>query len=116
MRYIRYACIAFFAIALIAVAMANREMVTLKVLPNEVAGFFAVNPSIQMPLFAVILGGILAGLIVGLIWEYIREYGDRAEAAKQARHLRRLEREIDRLKGEKHEGKDEVLALLDKAS
>ncbi|TMM55326.1 LapA family protein [Sulfitobacter sabulilitoris] len=115
MRYIRYACIAIFAIALIAVALANRDMVMLKVLPNEVAGFFAVNPSIQLPLFLVILGGILVGLLVGFVWEWIREYGERAEAARQAREMRRLEREIARLKGEKHKDKDEVLALLDEA-
>ena len=116
MRYIRYACIAIFAIALIAIALANREIVSLEMLPAEVAGWFAVNPTIQLPLFVVIFGGIVAGLLVGFIWEWIREYGQRAEAARQAREMRRLEREVARLKGEKHKGKDEVLALLDEAS
>jgi uncharacterized integral membrane protein len=116
MRYIRYFCIAIFALALISVALANRVMVPLQILPTEVSGWFAVNPSIQMPLFLVILGSIVAGLLVGFVWEWIREHGQRAEAAKQAREMRRLEREVARLKGEKHEGKDEVLALLDEAS
>ena len=116
MRYIRYFCIAVFALALISVALANRVMVPLQVLPTEVSGWFAVNPSIQMPLFLVILGSIVAGLLVGFVWEWIREHGQRAEAAKQAREMRRLEREVARLKGEKHQGKDEVLALLDEAS
>jgi uncharacterized integral membrane protein len=115
MRYVRYLCIAVFAIALISVALANRAVVPLKVLPNEVAHWFAVNPQINLPLFLVILGSIVAGLLVGFVWEWIREYGQRAEAARQAREMRRLEREISRLKGEKHEGKDEVLALLDEA-
>jgi putative membrane protein len=95
--------------------LANRAMVSLQVLPNEVAHWFAVNPQVQMPLFLVILGSIVAGLLVGFIWEWIREYGQRAEAARQAREMRRLEREVARLKGEKHEGKDDVLALLDEA-
>ena len=116
MRYVRYLCIAIFAVALISVALANRVMVPLKVLPEEVSGWFALNPQINLPLFVVILGSIVAGLLVGFVWEWIREYGQRAEAARQAREMRRLEREVARLKGEKHEGKDEVLALLDEAS
>lgn len=116
MRYVRYLCIAIFAVALVSVALANRAMVSLQVLPTEISGLFALNPSIQLPLFAVILGSVLAGLLIGFVWEWIREYGERAEAARQAREMRRLQREVDRLKAEKHEGKDEVLALLDKAS
>ncbi|QLL43346.1 LapA family protein [Sulfitobacter pontiacus] len=116
MRYVRYLCIAVFAIALIAVALANRSMVSLKLLPTEVSGWFALNPEIQVPLFIVILGSIIAGLLVGFVWEWIREYGQRAEAARQAREMRRLEREVARLKGEKYQDQDEVLALLDQAS
>ena len=116
MRYVRYLCIAIFAVALISVALANRTLVPLKVLPNEIAGLFAENPQVELPLFLIILGSIVAGLLVGFVWEWIREYGQRAEAAKQAREMRRLEREVARLRGEKHEGKDEVLALLDQAS
>lgn len=116
MRYIRYACIATFAVALIAVALANRGMVSLQLIPTEVAGWFSVNPKIELPLFIVIFGGIVAGLLVGFVWEWIREHGQRAEAARQAREMRRLEREVVRLKGEKHQGKDEVLALLEEAS
>jgi len=116
MRYVRYLCIAIFALALISVALANRDMVSLQVLPGEVSGWFALNPTIELPLFLVILGSIVAGLLVGFVWEWIREYGERAAAARQAREMRRLEREVARLKAEKHEGKDEVLALLDEAS
>lgn len=113
MRYVRYLCIAIFAVALISVALANRGSVTLKLLPDEIAGWFAVTPELTLPLFLVILGAIVAGLLVGFIWEWIREHGHRAEAANQGREVRRLQREVDRLKGEKHQGKDEVLALLD---
>ena len=114
MRYVRYLCIAIFAVALISVALANRGMVALQVLPTEVSSLFAVNPSVEMPLFVVILGSILAGLLVGFVWEWIREYGERAEAAKQAREMRRLQRELEKLKAAQNEGKDEVFALLDK--
>lgn len=116
MRYIKYALIAAFAIVLATVALANRGMVTLQLLPNEVAGWFAMNPTIELPLFIVIFGGIVVGLFVGFVWEWIREHSHRAEAAREGREKRRLEREVTRLKDEKHEGKDEVIALLDKAS
>lgn len=114
MRYVRYLCIAVFAVALISVALANRSLVSLKMLPTEVSGFFAMNPEVQVPLFIVILGSIIAGLLIGFVWEWIREYSQRAEAARQAREMRRLEREVARLKGEKHQ--DDVLALLDQPS
>ena len=116
MRYVRYLCIAIFAVAPIAVALANRSVVSLQVLPTEVSGLFAMSPSVQLPLFIVILGSILMGLLVGFVWEWIREYGERAEAAKQAREMRRLQREIEKLKAEKYQGKDEVIALLDKSA
>lgn len=116
MRYVRYLCIAVFAIALISVALANRQMVTLQMLPDGLPFSFALNPTLELPLFFVILGCIIAGLLIGFVWEWIREYGERAEKARLARETRRLEREIARLKGEKHQGKDEVLALLDEAS
>ena len=116
MRYVRYLCIAIFALAIVSVALANRAIVSLQMLPAEVSGWFATNPSIDLPLFLVILGSIIAGLLVGFIWEWLREHHHRADVAKQGREIRKLEREIARLKGEKHAGKDEVLALLDEAS
>lgn len=116
MRYVRYASIAIFALALILIALANRGMVSVKVWPDELAGMAALNPSYEVPLFVVIFGGVFAGFIIGLIWEWIREHGERAEAARKARELSALRAEVRRLKGEKHEGKDEVLALLDEAS
>ena len=116
MRYIRYASIAIFAVALILVSLANRQMVSVKVWPDELAGLAASNPSYEMPLFLVIFGGILAGLIIGFVWEWIREASERAEAARQAREMQRLRSEVKRLKGKVNDGKDEVLALLDQAS
>ena len=116
MRYIRYACIAVFALALVLIALANRGMVTVRVLPDELSGLAALNPTYDVPLFAVMFGGVLAGLILGFIWEWIREAKERAAAARQAREMQALRAEVRRLKGEKHQGKDEVLAILDEAS
>jgi hypothetical protein len=115
MRYIRYASIAIFALALVLIALANRGFVTLRVLPDELAGFAALNPTYDVPLFVVIYAGILIGLIVGFIWEWIREAAERRAAARQARELASLRAEVKRLKGERNKGKDDVLALLDEA-
>lgn len=116
MRYIRYACIAIFAMALIVVALANSDAVTVQLLPSGIEQYFAVAPQIQLPLFVVIFIGIVVGLLVGFVWEWMREYAVRAENARNAREVRRLEREVKRLRGEKHKGEDEVFALLEEAS
>lgn len=116
MRYIRYASIAIFAVALILIALANRQVVEVRILPGELAGMAALNPSYQIPLFIVMFGGILAGLVIGFIWEWIREAKERAAAARQAREMAALRAEVRRLKGERNKDQDEVLALLDEAS
>lgn len=116
MRYIRYLCIAVFAVALVAIALANRNFVEIRLLPREISGYFALAPEVQLPLFLIIFGSILAGLLVGFVWEWLREYGHRAHEAELERENRRLKREIRKLKAEKHENQDEVLALLDEAS
>lgn len=116
MRYIRYFSIAVFGIALIIVAMANRGIVTLKIIPDELAPQFATTPEISVPLFIVILASILVGLIVGRIWEWMHEHSIRSEAARNSAELRRLQRENRRLVAEKEENRgDDVLALLEEA-
>lgn len=114
MRYVRYASIAVFALALVLMALANRQMVEVRVLPGELADLSALNPSYSVPLFVVIFGGILAGLVVGFIWEWLREARERGVAARQAREMQGLRAELTRLKGETGQGRDAVLALLDK--
>lgn len=116
MRYIRYACTAMFAVALMAVALANRSFVKIQLLPNEMSGLFGIDPQAELPLFIIIFGGIVTGLLVGFVWEWMREHAVRAENARNAREVRRLEPEVKRLRAEKYEGKDEILVILDEAS
>jgi len=115
MRYIRYAFLAALGIVLISVSLANRGMVTLKLLPQALADLFGFDPGISLPLFVVVLGGIAAGLIIGFIWEWLREFKHRRQAGQSTAKVRKLEREVTKLKDEKHQGKDEVLAILDEA-
>lgn len=113
MRYIRYAFLAALAVCLITVALANRSFVTLKALPTELANLLGVSATIDLPSFVVIFGGVIAGLLIGFLWEWLREAKIRSEASRAKKQVGKLEREVSRLRGEKHEGKDEVLALLE---
>lgn len=113
MRYIRYAFLAALGLVLISVALANRGMVALNLLPDAIAGLFGINYSISLPLFVVIFASIIAGLLIGFVWEWMREYKHRAGKSKAERELHRTKREIRRLKGKQAEDQDEVLALLD---
>ena len=113
MKLIRYVFWALVAICLITVGLANRGEVTLRAMPEMVAGIVGVSPDITLPLYVVIFLGVAAGLLIGFFWEWIREYKHRAEARDKGREVAQLQREMKRMTREKHEGKDEVLALLE---
>ncbi|SEQ61692.1 lipopolysaccharide assembly protein LapA domain-containing protein [Thalassovita taeanensis] len=116
MRYIRYAFLACLGVALVSVALANRGVVTLSLLPATLAEFLGLNHQISLPLFVVIFGGIVTGLLIGFLWEWMREYKHRAEASRKAREVHTLERQLRREKRRGAGPKDEVLALLDETS
>ena len=116
MRYIRYAILGVLGIVLVSVCLANRTIVEIKLLPEAVAELAGMNPAISLPLFVVVLGGLGAGLVVGFVWEWLREHKHRRAASSKNREVRKLSREVQKLKQQKNEGKDEVLALLDEAS
>ncbi len=112
-RALRTAFLAVLALVLIALALANRETVTLRILPPEAGDFLGFSWSVHLPLFLVIFAGIVLGLLIGFVWEWMREYRIRTTATRQAREVTRLKREVSRLATQKHGPKDEVLALLE---
>jgi uncharacterized integral membrane protein len=116
MRYVRYAFLAILAIVLISVSLANREAVELTLMPQAIADLVGVNFSTSLPVFIVVLGSIVAGLVIGFLWEWLREHKHRADASAKTGEVRKLEREVKKLKKKQNEGKDEVLAILDEAS
>ncbi len=113
MRYIRYLFLAVIGIALIVVALANREAVTLRLMPEELAGVFGLTGNITLPLFLVIFLGIVAGLLIGFVWEWMREFKYRHDLSKKGKEVSRLEREVKVLKAKNGEGTDDVLALIE---
>jgi len=115
MKLIKYAFWAVIAVCLIIVGMANRGVVTLRAMPEALAGLAGVSPDIELPLFMVILLGVGVGLLIGFVWEWLREYKFRAAVSSKDREVRQLNREVSRLKADKHGDEDDVLALLDGA-
>ena len=113
MRYIRYLILGAIAVAFVIVSMANRGAVNLSLLPAPIADFVGYSFSVALPLFLVILGAIVVGRLLGFVWEWLRESKHRSAAARAEKQAKDLKRQVRRLEGEKHEGKDEVLALLE---
>jgi uncharacterized integral membrane protein len=116
MRYIRYAFLGALGIILVSVSLANVESVELKLMPDPLAELLGFNLSTSLPLFLVVLGGVVAGLVIGFLWEWMREHKHRRDATVKKGEVRKLEREVKKLKKKQNEGKDEVLAILDEAS
>lgn len=113
MRYLRYLILAIIATGLIFVALANHDTVTLTLMPAVFGDFLGFNFAIDMPLFVVIFGGVGVGLIIGFVWEWVREMKHRSAVKSEHKQVVRLERELGRLKADKSDDQDDVLALLD---
>lgn len=112
-RYLRYIYLAAIVVVSLAIALANREPVALRALPDDLALLFGVNYEIQVPMFLVILLSVTAGLLLGFAWEWAREHKHRKAAATGNRQVAKLERELAVMKDSSSTPKDDILALLD---
>ncbi|KAF0115029.1 MAG: phosphoribosylanthranilate isomerase-like protein [Rhodobacteraceae bacterium] len=114
-RYLRLIFIGLVGLCLLTVALANRGLVSVRLLPEDMASLTGLTWAMELPLFLVIFGGIIAGILIGFVWEWFREYGHRATASQKSREVTRLERELAVLKDATSvPPKDDVLALLEK--
>ena len=113
MRFLRLIFVVLLAVILIAVALANREMVTLSAFPADFGQFLGGRWAVDLPLFLVIFLAFALGMIAGLVWEWLRESQIRREAKAQASRAARLESEVGHLRSRHAAPKDEVLAILD---
>ena len=114
MRYLKWGFLAALAIGLMTVALANRDIVALRLLPPELAAFVGFDPVLRVPLFLAIFAGIVAGLLIGFVWEWFREHKHRAAASRAQRDKAALEREVSRLRTAEPARQDDVIALLER--
>jgi uncharacterized integral membrane protein len=110
MRTLKLVVLALVLIGVVILALANREPVTLHLLPEGMAGLVPVSR--QMPLFVVILLSIVVGIALGYLFEWLREHKHRRRASANAREAAKLGREIDRLRKQNARPEDDVLTLL----
>lgn len=114
-RYLRLLVIGLLALSLLTVALANRTVVQVRLLPDDLAALTGLTWVAEVPLFLVIFAGIVAGVLIGFVWEWLRETHIRSTASARAREVARLERELAELRGAAGVApKDDVLALLEK--
>lgn len=113
-RLLKYLGLALLTVALVVVASANRDAVTLRLLPPDLAALFGGNWQIDLPVFLVLGAGIGIGLLVGFVWEWLREHKHRRTASTKSREVSRLERELAALKDQTSLPEDDVLAILEK--
>ncbi len=116
MKTIRYAFWAIIGLCLILIGLANRDIVTVRAMPQALGDLLGLSPDIGLPLFVVIFISVGAGLMIGFLWEWVREHRIRVEARGKAREVETLRREVQQLKGAAAGAKDDddVLALLEK--
>lgn len=110
MRYIRYTLLALILLVVVLLALANREPLTLKLMPDALA--FVFQRSLDAPIFVVLLATLALGVALGYVLEWGREMRQRREAADARRTIARQQREIEALRRKTGETKDDVLAIL----
>lgn len=114
LRFLKYLFLIIVAVALVLMALANRETVMIEMVPEALVGWFGIQYAVQLPLFLVILGAVMIGILVGFVWEWLREHRYRADAKAHKRTAQALEREVKTLKGGTgNDAKDDILALVD---
>lgn len=114
MRFLRLIFVVALAVILVAIALANRETVTLSAFPANFGQHLGGQWAVDLPLFLVIFLAFAVGMLAGLIWEWLRESHIRRQARVHSERAARLETEVDHLRHRHAAPKDEVLAIIDR--
>ena len=112
MRYVRAIVLGALAITLITIALANREPLTLRLIPESLQGLLGLSWQITLPIFVILILAVGAGVLLGFVWEWVREHKHRATAVKERRQRQELEQHIKTSARPARES-DEILALVE---
>ncbi len=112
MRAIRLLFLGVLAIALITVALANRDPLSVRLLPAEVSHLAGFDWEITLPTFVVLFAAGVIGLALGFLWEWLREHKHRARAASERRERQRLEEEFSKTRSSSASD-DDVIEILE---
>jgi uncharacterized integral membrane protein len=110
MRTLKLLLLGLILLAIVVLALANRQPVTLHLLPEGMAGVMPLSR--EVPLFVVSLVSIVVGMVIGYLLEWLREHKHRRRASQKAREAAKLNREVEKLRKESGKHEDDVLALL----
>ena len=108
MRTLKLFLVVVIVVALILIASANMQNVTLHILPDALGIPFL---SQEAPLFLVIILAVLTGIILGFLIEYARERRHRRNLDQKRREIGRLREENARLAAELGVDPDEAALL-----
>ena len=111
-RYIRVIFLTCLSIIILTLAIANRELVDIRLLPSELEGLFGGGMIFSIPIFVLFLCGVVFGLFVGFVWEWIREMKHRSASSRKSKELAKVENELSQLKRESGQNEDEIMLLL----
>ena len=111
-RYIRVIFLTCLSIIILTLAVANRELVDIRILPSELEGFLGGGMIFSIPIFVLFLCGVIFGLFVGFVWEWIREMKHRSASNRKSKELAKVENELSQLKRESGQNEDEIMLLL----
>ena len=113
MRTLRLILLVMLGGGLVLLSVANRDQVTLRLLPEGMAGYFPMPPPVEVPLFVVMFMCMIAGVLIGFVWEWLREHKHRARANRRKSKIRKLESQVTDLRKDKASDRDEILELLE---
>lgn len=110
MRLLKILFLVLVAVVLVVLAVANRHMVELNLLPvsDLDLGF---PTTVTIPAFAAVFGAMFVGIVVGLVLEALRESYHRKNEREFKRKAMVLDREVHRLAKKAGEEDDDILGI-----